>query len=311
MEKISAIDYSVPSWAKDPKNHKLVADFVNKNAPLIGAVVGATFGAVLGGTDARTDKEVAQDPKASLRNRLSAMIGGATGGAITGGLMRGSISNPLGTANFAQTLSSVSASSANAGRAIGDLLAPQTAVPRTVSEILGKKQQYSDKALFQKYWDEFGSELETKGPKAKLTDKSREEKFVTALRDLYTTAATQPDAPAPKSKGNYLLSQAAGAAMAPVGIVAQDMVMGRLHELSDLPPPKTTAKNVSLRALPSLIGTAARTAKGYKQRFMDPRVAVENKSDAVDRSKFDDEKLRRLLRGLKVEEVKVKQHVIK
>jgi hypothetical protein len=310
MEK-DAIDFSVPSWAKDPKNHRAVSDFVNQNAPLIGAVVGATFGAVLGGTGARTDKEVAQDPKAPLRSRLSAMIGGAAGGAITGGLLRGSITNPLTLSNFAQTLSSVSSSSADAGRSIGELFAPQTSVPRTVSEILGKKQQYSDKAIFQKYWDEFGPELEAKGKSTKLTDKPREEKFVAALRDLYTAAAAQPDPPAPKSKSNYLLSQAAGAAMAPVGVVAQDMVMARLHELSNLPPPKTTAKNVALRSLPSLVGTAARTAKGYKERFMNPRVAIENKSEAADRSKFDDEQLRKLLRGLKVEEVKVKQHVIK
>lgn len=311
MEK-SALDYSVPSWALDSTNHRAVASFVDKNAPLIGAIVGATFGAVLGGTGVRTDKEVAQDPKAALRNRFSAMLGGALGGAVTGGLLQGSTKNALGLASFGQTVSAMSSSSANAGRAIGDLFAPQTVVPRTVSEILGKKQQYTDKAIFQKYWDEFGPELDAKGKKTKLTDKPREEKFVAALRDLYSTAAEQPDNHAPKkSKGNYLLSQAAGAAMAPIGVVAQDMIMGRLHEMSDLPAPKSTVKSVSLRSLPSLIGTAARTAKGYRERFIDPGVRVENKADAAERSKFDDEKLRRLLRGLKVEEVKVKQHVIK
>lgn len=309
MEK-TALDFS-PNWDLAQRGSKQLIQFVNQNPEIIGATVGALFGGVLGSTSARSAKEVAQDPKAPLRNRLSAVVGGAMGGAAVGGLLRGSVTNPLGLANFTQQLSSMGISSASAGKDIGNLFAPQTVVPRTVSEILGKKQQYSDKALFEKYWNEFGAELEEKGPKTKLTDKHREEKFLTALRDLYATASEQQKAPPQKSKANYLLGQAASAVMAPAGVVAQDLISRRLHELSDLTPPPITAKSVSLRSLPSLVGTAARTAKGYRERYIDPGVTVENKADAEARSKFDDGQLRRLLRGLKVEEVKVKQHVIK
>jgi hypothetical protein len=68
-------------------------------------------------------------------------------------------------------------------------------------------------------------------------------------------------------------------------------------------------KAVLLTSIPGLLGAAASTVKGYREKFIDPGVSVHDKSDSKSRSKFDDNQLQKLLRGFKVEEVK--QHSIK
>lgn len=288
-----------------------VTRFMGEHPELLGGVMGGIYGAVMGGTGTRSAQEVAQDPHASLRTRLGSMVGGMAGGATMGRLLKGTMGSPLGAATGSEAMISAGASGSESGRQIASLFAPQTAVPKSVSDVLGKKQTYSDKAIFEKYWDEFGPELEEKGKKTELSDKPREEKYVSALRDLYAAASTHTSAPVPQSKKSFLLGAAAGMLMAPATTAARMTFVGKLHQLSKLPSREITAKSVMLRALPAMTSSLASTAKGYRDRYIDPGVTVENKEDAQARSKFDDEQLKKLLRGLGVKETTVKQHVIK
>jgi superfamily II DNA or RNA helicase len=273
-----------------------------KHPELLGAAVGALYGGLMaGGTGPRTKRQAEQDPRAPLRNRLGAFIGGAAGGALAGHAVR---SGGLGSAPNAAGMVSTSAM---AGRSIANVWAPGSKVPTSVVDVLGKgKTRYSDKDLFEKYWDEFGDELQNKGIDAHVENKEREQKYVSALKDLYAEARQNNTKTVPISKGKFIRNAAIGAALMPVVGWAQTAYS---HAFMDGQLPK--AKETALATLPLLAAYGGGIARTYRDSYVDPGVSVHNKSEAKTRSKFEDEQLRNLLRGLGVEEVKTKQHVIK
>lgn len=67
-----------------------------------------------------------------------------------------------------------------------------------------------------------------------------------------------------------------------------------------------------LAALPLALGTTANALKAYRDMYVDPGVeTTSSKADTRKRSKFTDEQLQLLLRGMNVDEIKTKSHFIK
>lgn len=272
--------------------------------PAAGAAVGGLLGAAMGGTPPRSAQETRQDPNASLRNRLSSTLGGIAGGAL-GGYMNGVSEGPWMSILPAMT-------GAATGRAIGDLAAPTRSVPTSVSELLGKRQNYSDRALFETYWNRFGKELEGGGLETKLTDPQLEARFVGALKDLYEagkttdrTAREMSEKGRAQTKLNYILTGLLTAPVVGIGTAAPSLLKP-LRPGENISVPRMAAG-----ALPGAASVIAPLLVGYRKRYIDPGVSVESKATARARSEFSDEQLRDLLRGKAVEELKMKQHVIK
>jgi len=281
---------------------------------LVGAGVGAPLGAIYGaGSNAllispMTKREKEQDPHRRRRQIVSGAIGGAIGGAFSG-------VHSLHNADGILSAPGIVDASTNAGTAIGNLAAPQTAVPRSVRKLLGKRQDYTDRAVFEKYWETFGSELEDKGMSADVSDPAMEAKFVSALKDIYQEAKLNPqgirkfdpkkDKVERGSKKNFLISSA----------VALPVVAGWGGLKSALPAILANQKpdllGVAAAGGAEGVGLGAVLLKSYRDMFIDPGVAVTNKTEAKTRAKFNEEQLRDLLRGKTVEEVKTKQHAIR
>lgn len=281
----------------------------------VGALVGAGVGLMSGGTPPRTAQEARQDPNAPLRNRLSATVGGALGGAMQGAITAGRPSSVWEIPAQARM-------GAAAGRAIASLFAPPAAVPASVHELLGKRQNYSDRALFEAYWSRFGKELEVSGVDAKVSDSELEARFVSALKDLYTsgkttgrTNKTMSEKGLAKGKRNYILgslaatpfAMAAGAGPNLTGQAVNAVVQGARGK----PVPSTNWGEAAISAIPTTTAMLGALAGGYREHFIDPGVSVESKQIARTRSRFSEEQLKDLLRGKAVEEIKTKQHVIK
>ena len=282
-------------------------------------LLGAAGGALLGGTPPRSAMEAKQDPNAPLRNRLGATVGGALGGVIAGAPVRG-VARFLGrkvplSVGLLNSLSYVPLG-ASAGLSVAALAAPPTKVPQSAVEILGKRTDYSDKALFEEYWKRFGKELEEKGVEGKLSDEEAEARFVNALRDIYTAGKNSDKGPLrteaqkEKSRSRYLLGAALAAPIAAIGpAVSPLLIQHEMNKALGLPGVKPSA--VALQSLPGLLGLLGPLAVGYRKNFIDPGVYVSSKTEARKRSKFTDAQLRDLLRGKVVEEIKTKAHVIK
>jgi len=291
--------------------------------PLAGAVLGAAAGALLGGTEPRTKREIQQDPGAARRNRISSMIGGAVGGAGGSLLIRQGIIMPAlyGTLGMAE-----------AGKAIGSLRAPVSKVPQDVLDVLGKGHtEYSDVKVFEKYWDTFGKELEHKGINTEV-DKEKEQKFINALRSIYTeVAATKAPGAGSFMDGRALgangqstgaptrkkfLLQATAGALIPATLLGtlaavQDHQMTQLGmQEGQVGGPKRAAIAALATALPSVIEGAAVGLKRYRDIFVDPGVTAKSKPDARFRRTFVDDQFRQLLRGQTVDQIKVKKHAI-
>lgn len=279
--------------------------------PAVGAILGAGYGALLGGIAPRTARERDQDPNAERRNRVSSVIGGALGGAAGSKLLASGA--PLSAL-------SVAASSSSLGKSIGNIFAPKAGAPTSVTGVLGKSRTLSDKAIFEKYWERFGPELETKGIHAELPPEE-EMKYVSALKDLYTetTAKSNPISvlghiarssgkPGKGPSKAALLSTTAYGMLIPLvygGMFGAARAGGSANR-ADI---KRSALHGMLGAAPVSAAVLASGIKGYRELFVDPSVSsTASKSDARFRRDLSPEQIRNLLRGLPVEQIKKKQH---
>jgi len=279
-----------------------------------GAALGGLYGGLMaGGTAPRNKREAQQDPNALKRNRIGALVGGTLGGALGGLLLhRANVVDPNSVTNLVAS----SMMGAGAGRAVANLWAPSSKVPTSVSNVLGgHRSRYADKDIFERYWDEFGKELEHKGVEGTVKDTAREQKFVEALKDLYGEAKLNNSKGESPTKKKFLASAAMGLAAMPFMGAAQMVLPQALGFVNEGSFANHTAKSLlgdlSLTTIPFAVAHLAQVAKQYRENYQDPGVTVKNKTEAKTRAKFDDDQLRKLLRGLGVEEVKTKQHVIK
>jgi hypothetical protein len=236
-----------------------------------GAIVGAAVGAALA--------PKGEDKKETARNTVGSLLGGALGGVMVGDVMEKTKGDPRHLKFTVRTLAFGARNAPAAGRALINAFTPEPAPPEALVDILGKKNRYSDVDLVKKYNDE------------KPTG-DREKKFVGALRSLYTEA---DHAKSPPNTKAILKQQARNIAetVAPIGM---SMFMGE-----SLP-------NALIQAAPAIVRAVAGTAKTVKET-LSPAVTVSDKRDAKTRASFNDAQLRRLLRGLRVEQVQ--EHVIK
>jgi hypothetical protein len=288
-------------------------EFGTKHPLALGTALGATIGLALGGTAPRSAQEAKRDPNAPLRNRLSALAGGAAGGAAGGYLIQRALKGTHGSTEAALALLSNPAQAYMpvldmiygpiAGRNVADLFAPMRTIPKSVQEVLGKGQKaYSDKALFEKYWETFGKQLEDKGPESKVDKPELEAKFVNALKDLYQEASVKKPSmheqlarmdakgrqgPKP-SKKRFLLEQGllgavggpalVGAAQGAVQeatnrgmkgvlrkVLAESTPPGELEDLlQSMPKGPSPVTSGLTAALPIAVGAVAGFAKTYK-----------------------------------------------
>jgi superfamily II DNA or RNA helicase len=349
--------------------------FLRKHPAGAGAVLGGAYGALMGGTAPRSKREAEQDPNATVRNRLSSIAGGAAAGALSAYTAKKLLQDNGDPAVAYNTLLNFGIGPFM-GRNVADLFAPKRTVPVSVQRILGEdKKTYSDKALFEKYWNTFGKELEDKGIKGAVSDAETEAKFITALRDLYQESATvkptlneqaarmnasgkmgpkpsklrfalttalpqmvlgpaavgastammadlQNDAKRWATRRAVLegiqqmapgIDEVAARAMADQILSAKDKGNDALKSMGIPVPEKLSPARLGLlSAVPLFVGSAANVAKTYRDMYVDPGVeTVTSKADTRKRAKFSDDQIRQLLRGLSVDELKVKSHYIK
>lgn len=236
-----------------------------------GALIGAAVGASL--------SPKGEDSKETARNTVGSLLGGAMGGLMVGDVMEKTKEDPRHLKFTVRTLAFGARNAPSAGRALVNAFTPEPAPPQDLVDILGKKNRYSDVDLVNKYNNE------------KPTGE-REKKFITALRSLYGAADKAKDPPNLRSVFKQQARNIAETA-APIGM---SMFMGE-----SLP-------NALIQAAPAIVRTVATTAKTVKET-LSPAVTVSDKRDAKTRASFNDAQLRRLLKGLRVEQVQ--EHVIK
>lgn len=276
-----------------------------------GALLGAGAGAFIGNTGGPVSKQEAErDPHRRIRNVLAGAVSGGIGGAATGLLTKQVLQElPASAGGLAvfRSLANV-APAAISGISMADsLLAPATAVPASVKELVGSQHRtYTDRHVFEKYWEHFGDELTQKEDlNAEVKDKALEARFVRALRDLYAEGAAptssmqfrhKDDKPV-ESKLKFLASEAAST----VGAGG----MGALSALAFSPT------LMAMSAAPAVVGALSGAAARYRKNYIDPGVAsAASRADVRKRAKFNDEDLQKLLRGRAVDEVKIKSHAI-
>lgn len=298
------------------KNAGGVLNFVERYPETIGAVAGGLYGLAMGGTPPRNAQEAKQDPNAPLRNRISSTVGGALGGAIAAHtilrpLMAGSRVEEASLMPLMQSAGMQVSMGSLAGTQLAGLWAPKTKVPQSAQDLLGKRLNYSDKALFETYWNRFGGELEEKGVTGKVSDEELEHKFVGALKDMYNSAKSsnrgKPETTVETEASRKKFLRIAGVATPLIGALSAIPSAAMQYHAHGKVSPVTTL----LAAAPATMGIGGAFLRAYRNKFIDPGVTVTNKADARKRAKFTDEQLLDLLRGKVVEEVKTKAHVIK
>ena len=310
MEKVAKWTDTVNRGAKFLLNHP--------NA--IGGLAGAGYGFLTGGTGPRTKMEAMQDPNAPLRNRIASTVGGAISGSL---VLRPAINAMIRSKNVYTAIPALSAGFLGPAAAvsIADLFAPRKATPKSLRDILGENQKsYSDKRLFEKYWEKFGPELERKGLEGPVSDTKTEQQFVRALKDLYvdvggvrpnlfgpavTGKHTQDKVP---SKTRFALTRILpGVVM--TGVTGAGSVVMQLGAGSNVPE---TIEAALAGALPVGASLAGGIAKSYRENYIDPSTtSVSSRAEVRKRAKFNEEQLLQLLRGKSVDEIKVKSHYIK
>lgn len=266
-----------------------------KHPTAAGALIGAGIGA------ATSPK--GEDRKDTIRNTIGSLLGGAMSGAIVGDAVN-SVKNPNESlfhtvfdrrsfeemkklrpaAPFKEFITSMLTAGKTGPRAGRELLrtfAPTPAPPESLVGLLGNKKRYSDSDLVRKYNEE------------KPTGE-REQKFVTALRDLYSHAD--------HAKGDPLSTK--------------DFLKKNLHPVQGLASSVFLSaflgqkpRDAALRSLPAAVLTASQIGKNIRENYIDSGVVVKNRDEAKTRASFNDTQLRRLLKGLRVEQVQ--EHVIK
>jgi hypothetical protein len=296
------------SVASAPTTHEELEEMVEKIAgikflsPVTGALLGAGYGALMGGTPPRTKREIEQDPNAVRRNRISSIVAGAIGGSLGGALAE---------KGLIQSGFLLAAPAPLVGTSVAGLLAPPSKVPQSAVDVIGKgKLEYSDRKVFEKYWETFGSELESKGPSATL-DPEKERKFIDALKDIYTEASaknTDPTMTTGKkpSKAGYLV----GAGLSTLGPAAWFGALAAQDARARGFSPSAAISVAALTALTPALAIGGESLRGYRRMYLDPGVAVKSKADARTRKKFNEDQLRQLLRGVSVDQIKTKRHVI-
>jgi len=273
-------------------------------AALGGALLGAAYGGYTAPKGELNQDEKEHDPNKRFRGAAGHVLGGALGGAMTGYAIAKSPTLGL--------MGGLSAAFAPfAGHGIADLLAkPKRHIPDSIREVLGPdKVQYTDRELFKKYWDTFGHDLENKGLEADV-DNKHEAKFVRALHDIYQEGKKDDSKWREYEKSRGQVVEPSKAKFLKGHGVGLATAAGAVPLLSLLAPPELRGA-AALSAVPTSVLLGTSVARGYRDLFVDPHVAVASRAEARRRSQFDDEQLRKLLRGLPVEEVKIKQHVIK
>lgn len=318
LEKCAELDQEDPEVLRGVRAGARVGHGLKHLGPyaeLTGALLGGVYGGVMhGGTPPRTKREVQQDPNAARRNRIGALAGGTLGGALSIAMARRN--GVIDSSSWSNFIASTSMG-ASAGKSVAGLWAPTSKVPSSVTHLLGSdRQRYADKDVFEKYWSEFGKELEDKGVEHHVANPEREQKYLDALRDLYGEARlNNAKGEAPK-KSKFLTGAAIGLAMTPIMGWLQTGISGAVAKINN-PAHKFKSigtglgGDIALATIPYAVGYLGSTAKQYRENYVDPGVTVKNKTEAKARARFDDDQLRKLLRGLGVEEVKTKQHVIK
>jgi superfamily II DNA or RNA helicase len=273
---------------------------ISVNPTVAGALLGGGYGALLGAAGKPTKADLEQDPNVRTRNIITGGLAGAAGGAMLGKNLKDAFDDPFSQGLSVGAIYS-SALAPLAGIGLGSImLKPKREMPKKLTDVMGKQQEYSDKALFQKYWDEFGHTLEKEGPDAPLPT-AREGQYIDALRELYTVGKKSPSVLLPgekekPSKGRLLATGLIGAGISALPM-APDIQRG------------STVGKAALNILPfaSLIPIAI--AQRYRDLYVDPYTKVVKQQARV-RSGFTDEQLQKLLRGGAVDEVKVKKHAI-
>lgn len=270
-----------------------------RNPRTSGAVIGAALGAF--------NSPKGENKKETARNTIGSLLGGAMSGAIVGSQVA-RVSNPDGHP-FSELFDSkllekkllrpapplkelitgmvtTGYHGPAAGRALMKSFAPAPAPPSSLVSILGDKKKYSDQDLVNKYNQEMRER--------KLTP-DREEQFVGALRDLYKTVDSSKGDPISKKEFAKKLMPAAWGIAAP--IISQTMITG------DKP------RDAVLRSAPSLVMAGAGLVQSFRSNFLDKKIETSNKEEAKTRASFNDDQLRRLLKGLQVKQVR--EHAIK
>lgn len=302
---------------------------LEKRADVINTLLGALHkayinptitGAVIGGTVGALRAPKGEDGRETARNTIGSLLGGALSGAIVGdavskvmdpnesffhtfisrkrwedptkrrdvkwmgkkitvGAMKAS--EPLKA--FISSMAATSSGTAS-GRSLMSVLAPEPAPPSSLVGILGNKNRYSDKDLIAKYEQEQQSGALTK---------EREQKYVGALRDLYSHADKSKSAPLPARE---FLQQNTGRLK---GLAGNYLLSTFLDQVP---------RDVALRSAPAVIGAVAEIGKNLRQHY-GQGVVVSDQDQAKTRASFSDDQLRRLLKGLQVKQVQ--EHAIK